>query len=553
MSDFYGRKLYSCSIIDWEELAKEFIPHFVRFCKDEERKIGWCSYCGSPFWIDDDEELDIYSTMHEFKNAKHNDRGNCPVCDYSVRYINENKMTSYGSLVRVHRLIFFDIIDFDHVNAYAVRAINYPDRDYEEQFIDFEPVSCYELSPGSAKMYVFNGEEWKQRKNYGEPYQTYYGHGGDYILVSFDAYDCFLKYSRLVSIEHLGRSRQYFYGDSYVYEMTYLCDYCMYPQLEFLMKARGYIWVHDLVYNRNFNRRYINWKAKSYTDMFRLTKLELKAFMKCNLSKSVMELYYDSEKKIPFVDFCTMFHKYSSEFHRQLIDLLLMYDIKIDKLNSYFNSHMIPRDRFNSCVYDSTFQFWRDYIEACEKLGIDLNQNKSLLFPKDLIEAHDIRVAEVDLVENEALIARARRSLERRDKQYRFENEQFIIYLPHIPRELVEESNMQDNCVAKNYIDKHFRDECTICFLREKSRINESFYTIEMRGKTLQQKHGIFNDQMHRANTPRKKALWADYMERPREAADEFFETWLLWVKNGSKRAANGKPIIDEKKVRSQA
>ena len=42
------------------------------------------------------------------------------------------------------------------------------------------------------------------------------------------------------------------------------------------------------------------------------------------------------------------------------------------------------RDRFNSRVYDASFQIWRDYIEALETLGVDIN-SKNLLFPKDLI------------------------------------------------------------------------------------------------------------------------------------------------------------------------
>ncbi|MBQ7332916.1 MAG: PcfJ domain-containing protein [Clostridia bacterium] len=274
--------------------------------------------------------------------------------------------------------------------------------------------------------------------------------------------------------------------------------------------------------------------------------------MKCGLSATVLKLWYDSQKEFSLIDFCNSYYGYSSEFHGQLVDLCVMYDIRIEDLNKYFNAHMIPRDRFNSCLYDSTFQMWRDYIEACENIGVDLRDRK-LLFPKDLPKAHDERIVQVRVKENAQLVARSLRSLERRDKQYRFENDRFIIYIPHTVQELIDESNMQCNCVAKNYTEGHFRDELTICFLREKSHINESFYTIEIHGKTVWQKRGYLNDVKGRADSTLKKERWEYYMSRPKREADAFYNLWLSWVRKGSPRDAKGNPIIEKVKERKRA
>ena len=553
--DFYGKPLYSNSLFQWEEVLKEYIPHFIWYHDEEDRRVGWCSYCGCFMTWDYDVKADIYSNYNDYVTAKHGENLCCPCCDYPVKFINEYKMRSYGSLVKTIRLIISDWIDDNHINFFAVRVRNYPE-DGEEQFIEIEPVACYELSPGSVKMFRYRDGEWKQQKNYGEPFTTYFGHGGDYEFVLLGR-DCefdgtFLQYSMFNKFEDLGRSKAYFYGDRYFRYMTYLCDYCMYPQLEFLMKAGAYQWVYELVYDRNFNRQFLNWKANSYTEFFNMSKLELKAFMKCGLSASVLRLWHETNKKISLVELCDSYHNYSPAFHGQLVDLCMMYGIEIERLNKYFNSHMIPRDRHNSCLYDSTFQMWRDYIEACENVGVDLSDN-NLLFPKDLPKAHDERVAQVTVKENFQLVARALRSLERRDKQYRFENEQFIIYIPHTVQELIDESNMQSNCVAKNYTDQHFRDECTICFLREKSRINESFYTIEIRGRTVWQKRGYLNDQPRRADNELKKERWAYYMSRPIREANAFYSLWHSWVKNGSPRDSKGNPIIETRKERKRA
>ena len=577
--DFYGRKIYNSSFERWEELAKEYIPHFMyyRDCKrgddimngmyigmvEEEparSRVGWCTYCGSCFSWDSSERSDIYTNAQEFFKAKHGERLECPCCFRPVTFISERKMTSYNSLTKVQRLIFSDEIDKNHVNFYAVRVRNYGDMDTVEQLIEFEPASVYELSPGSVKMYRYGYDQkqhkscWIEQKSIQEPFKTYFGHGGDYNFVElgfeYEFGDTFLKYSQFEDFENVGMCEEKFYGDRYYYYMTYLCMYCLYPQIEFLMKNGSYVWIYDLVYNRDKNKKYIDWTAKNYMDMFRMNKLEVKAFATCGFSKSLLERYYHSDKSQSIIELCEIFKGYSFNFHSELLSLLDTYKISIDKLNRYFNKNFVQRDRFNSRCYDSTFQMWRDYIKSCEILGVDLD-NEKMLFPSDLIGAHDERALQVDIMQNEELLKRAQRSLERRDKKYRFEDDRFIIYLPHLPSELVLESNMQDNCVAKNYTQKHFKDECTILFLREKAKINESLYTIEMVGNTVVQKHGYHNDN-YSCDKEGKKA-WAYYMSRPLKEANRFFDLFLSWVCKGSPRDSRGIPIIQEKKVGKRA
>ena len=329
--------------------------------------------------------------------------------------------------------------------------------------------------------------------------------------------------------------------------MTFLCDCCMYPQLEFLMKNGCYGAVADLVYGRDFNRNMLNWKSKSYVDFFGIKKTDVKPFMECNLSLYLLRLYYENGKQIPLSDICLAYKGYSSEYFGQLIELCSSYKIDIEKLSKYFNAHMIPRDRHNSCLYDSTFQMWRDYVQACEKLDIDLS-DRYYLFPSDLPGEHDKRVEQLRIVQNDNLVKNAEKSLLRRDKQYNFEDDDFIIYVPHTAEELVAEGKMQSNCVSSHYTRKHFEDLSTICFLRDKKNPDESFYTIEICNRTVHQKHGYLNDLGYRADTPEKKERWAAYIGKPRAAADAFYKKWLSWVESGSPRDAFGKPILENNK-----
>ena len=557
MIEFYGRKLYNTSVFEWGELAKEYIPHFMWYRDVKKEDTGehvrarWCSYCGCFNELDKNEIYDIYIGYHDLATCKHQTQNLCPCCGYPVTFINENKMTSYNSLTRVHRIIFSDYIDFDHVIFYACRVMNYPDRYYEEQFIQIEPSTCYELSPGSVKMYRYDGEKWVQRKNYGEPYQNYFGHGGDYQFAmlghELDLKGTFLQYFHFHEFENVGRSGQTFYGDRYYFYMTFLCDCCMYPQLEFLMKNDCYSIVYDLVYGRNFNRQMLNWKAENYVDFFGIKKSDVKPFIDCNLSLYLLKLYHQNGKRISLSDICLSFQGYSSAYFEQLLELCNLHGIDIGYLNKYFNAHMIPRDRHNSRIYDSTFQMWRDYVQACEKLDIDLS-DRHYLFPSDLPGEHDKRVEQLRVLEDKNLVKMAAKSLARRDRQYRFEDDNFIIYVPHTPEELVAEGRMQDNCVSTHYTQRHFRDVTTICFLRDKRNIDESFYTIEICNRTVHQKHGYLNDLGHRANTPEKKEKWVRFLGKPRAEADAFYRKWLAWVQSGSPRDVYGNPITESKK-----
>ena len=74
-------------------------------------------------------------------------------------------------------------------------------------------------------------------------------------------------------------------------------------------------------------------------------------------------------------------------------------------------------------------------------------------------------------------------------------------------------------CVG-GYAARHANGETTILFMRSAAWPDKPLYTIEMQGKELIQVHGY-----HNRTAPR---------DIP--AANEFFESWLKWVKGGSKR-----------------
>ena len=69
---------------------------------------------------------------------------------------------------------------------------------------------------------------------------------------------------------------------------------------------------------------------------------------------------------------------------------------------------------------------------------------------------------------------------------------------------------------------------------------DEPWLTIEMNGDKLIQIHGYRNEGIH--------TMEGRFAPDPREVYREFLDTWLDWLKKGSKRDKQGRPKLPGKK-----
>ena len=79
----------------------------------------------------------------------------------------------------------------------------------------------------------------------------------------------------------------------------------------------------------------------------------------------------------------------------------------------------------------------------------------------------------------------------------------------------------------------------TILFLRKEKTPQRSYITVEMdgkRGTDIRQIHGYRNE--NRDGTR---------LATPQQRHGAFIELWLAWLKGGSKRDKNGRPILPVK------
>ena len=89
------------------------------------------------------------------------------------------------------------------------------------------------------------------------------------------------------------------------------------------------------------------------------------------------------------------------------------------------------------------------------------------------------------------------------------------------------------HCVG-GYADRHMRGVTTILFLRRSSAPSTPYVTIEMDGNQIRQIHGYHNDTL--PGSP-----------KPREVHKAFLDTWLRWLRAGSKRNEDGTPKLPKR------
>ena len=201
-------------------------------------------------------------------------------------------------------------------------------------------------------------------------------------------------------------------------------------------------------------------------------------------------------------------------------------------------------------------RIWEDYTTAAEATGYPLHR-ENILLPKDLGKAHDeaaskhrailqrqrdqaeqqYRKAELDRLAQANAAYDERR--EKLDRKYGFELDGLLIRAPISGAEVLDEGRALKHCVG-GYAERHVQGKTTILFMRRAAKPDEPWLTIEMNGDKLIQIHGYRNEGIH--------TMEGRFAPDPREVYREFLDTWLDWLKKGSKRDKQGRPKLPGKK-----
>jgi len=330
--------------------------------------------------------------------------------------------------------------------------------------------------------------------------------------------------------------------------LRYLTACCFYPrQIEMLMKAGMSSVVMDLAERGVKHAAVIDWDAEDPKKSFRLNRQEMKVFLGTSRDIQILELYKKFKGRVPMAE-CEDWIKNGINIQKTC-QSAKKWNLEPEKLIRYLNGYVGCARNGGMHGLEAARRHWEDYLTAAEALNYPLH-HRDVLLPRNLGEAHDNAVAEhreklnqkqaAERAERDRIAAAAyekrRKELE---KKYSFMMDGYMIRVPAGKDEILDEGRKLQHCVG-GYADRHMKGEVTILFMRDMKTPDASWLTIEMRKNELVQIHGFRNEGIYT-----EKGRFAP---DPREVYRTFLDTWLDWLKKGSKRDKDGNPKLPRKK-----
>ncbi len=133
---------------------------------------------------------------------------------------------------------------------------------------------------------------------------------------------------------------------------------------------------------------------------------------------------------------------------------------------------------------DVTIDIYRDYLRMSKEQRADMH-DRAVLFPKNLVAAHDRRVDAKEAIERERRMRQNRELAEKMKgmlkerKKLEYSEGEYIIRQPVSAEEIVAEGAALSHCVG-GYAERHAKGKLNIMFLRRKSEPDKPYYTIEV-------------------------------------------------------------------------
>ncbi len=269
----------------------------------------------------------------------------------------------------------------------------------------------------------------------------------DYILQHFPEY----KYSAVDR-----------YTGTQVFK--YLRLYEKFPQIEYLTK----LGLHNIAMSTQIlrlcgkDKKFYKWIAKNRQDIIRSSYYVSSIIKAYNTNKPIYEVNNFAKRKIKFD-------------HADRIDnVKALVKKEVGKFLDYIEQQ------------NTNFYSYRDYLNACQYLGLDMNEEKNR-YPHDFKRWHDIRIDEYrsakalkdeqerkEFYDKFAAVATKYLTLEYDKKSA------YMSIIAKNPNELITEGNALHHCVGRmNYDQKFAREESLIFFIRTKEQPDVPFVTIE--------------------------------------------------------------------------
>lgn len=451
------------------------------------RQYAYCTHCGKEF--------------ETGGSLKHNERMKCYECGSECTV----KASGRGRKKMIDEAYFVwyekSLLNPQGIVARGIYAV----RDYRENFFrvetQFKVISMYIFEPGATQMI-------KRHAYYSE-------HHGECRVGQWE--QCRSVYSLVMNntmANHISNIRFYcshesirdavkgtsfswsgweIYIPGYVDMVKFFALFAKYPCVEYLTKLGFYDLVEGKLSGAD-TRGIINWRGKNLFKVLKVNKQELNAIKAQNIHVTLGFL-----KALQF--FKTVDSKFSPPEVVQAAGAFNnYYDFnELQKLHKYGNykkltSYLLKqheKDPQHISSGSNALTTWRDYIDDCIRLGMDL-EKESVLFPSDLYTAHQNTNRQLKMKADESLNKKIASRVKVLDK-FRFEFSGLFMRPATNSLELLDEGEALNHCVYRNYAEKYAKGETNIFFIRKDEEPDTPFYTLELKGKTIIQVRGYKN------------------------------------------------------------
>ena len=198
---------------------------------------------------------------------------------------------------------------------------------------------------------------------------------------------------------------------------------------------------------------------------------------------------------------------------------------------------------------DAAARCWLDYLSMAEQRGAELWKKNELL-PENLWAAHEYEVELLNqkraLEEQKKAEAERKRWAERAQalkEKYAVEFHGIRVVVPECRQDILEEGKALCHCVG-GYAERHLEGTTTILFLRLAVAPKTPWLTMEVHGNKMDQLHGYRNEGIHTAG--------GRFAPDPRVVYKEWLDTYFAWLKAGSRRKADGTPVLPQAKQKKK-
>ncbi|MDE5994586.1 MAG: PcfJ domain-containing protein [Oscillospiraceae bacterium] len=526
---------------DIQHLNRIFEPYlFVKEHREENRRECWCSVCNQHFFYDYLQRTET-SEHYEFLSTKHNKLSRCPECGASVIVKETYRAKQCTNLDEWRQAVIVKPRSKNEVYLICV----YANKDYRGRCympsVWYSVKTVYYLTPGSAKMYKteycyeyfgLKADGFYEPKTIFEPFPKTYSYNYSaadkrgYCFVNYeDLLNTFLRYAPLREFEKVYENWFYCtrYGLCEVPNVKFLAYSAMYPGIEMLVKTGLTDFVCSFIDRRPL-KRYINWTGRNPQEMFGINNAQFKDMKNNCRDISIFMLYQtlkNTSKQMNFLKCCEIQDKYKIEAAQRIADTVKKHQLNLTHTLNYLDKKTKKqKDKLHQKQEsERTAIMWCDYIRFASELKYDLSRKDSdIYFPKNLQEAHDNASRAVTVKKDEIAFEKYKKRYEKLQNLYEYSDGTYCIVIPQGINDIIDEGKILRHCVG-GYAERHVSGITTILFMRKCSAPDERLVTIEIADgqKYIRQNYG-YKDR---------------HVTKEEQA---FIDSWLAWVKAGSKR-----------------